>query len=137
VEERVDVARRPVSTQEGEMSDRVVRAFPILPGKENELRDLATELAGTRRADTSRFYQHYGVLRESWHLQRMADGQLLLLNVTDLDSRPVDEAAREYGSSKQPFEAWLKECVKKVSGVDLDAQPLGAPSDCVFDWPQS
>jgi hypothetical protein len=119
------------------MGDRVVRAFPILPGKEKEVRELAQELAGSRRAESSRFFGKYGVVRESWHLQRMTGGPFLLLCVTDLGSRPVAEIAPEYGSSKEPYESWLKARVKDTTGIDLDAQPLGEPSEGVFDWNQS
>ena len=35
----------------------IVRAFPVLPGKEEDIRKLATEMAGKRRKEAEEFYQ--------------------------------------------------------------------------------
>lgn len=54
----------------------VVRAFPILPGKEEQLREFAAEMAGARRSEASAFYRSFGVTRESWHLQQTEQGAI-------------------------------------------------------------
>jgi hypothetical protein len=46
-----------------------------------------------------------------------------------------DEAGAEYAASTAPFEAWFKESVRRISGIDPTTQPLGPPTECVFDWP--
>ena len=60
----------------------VVRAFP-LRGSVADLQAFAQALAGLRAVDAGRFYRHYGVERESWHLQFTDHGPWVIA-VTEL-----------------------------------------------------
>lgn len=111
--------------------DRVVRAMPLLPGREQAFRELVAEMK-RRRKQTREFYGRYGVVRESWHLQRTPDGGCLVIGVTEAPR--VRAAAKRYGASTDETDAWLKGRIRELTGVDLDAQPLGPPSETVFDW---
>ena len=109
----------------------IVRAFPVLPGKEEDIRKLATEMAGTRRKEAKEFYQSFGVVRESWYYQVTPHGPLVI-GVTEVDEDPSAKA-REYAESNRPFDRWFKDQVRNLTGVDPDAQPLGPPSEVIFD----
>jgi hypothetical protein len=113
---------------------RVVRAFPVLAGQEEAARQLARELATTRKAEAEEFYTRFGVAHECWFTQQTPQG-LLMIAITDFGSRPVADAASEYATSLAPFEAWFKERVLALSGIDQSTQPLGPPTECVYDWP--
>jgi hypothetical protein len=110
----------------------VVRAFPVLPGLEDRARQLAREAQTTRSSAARDFYRRHGVARESWHAQATPHG-LLLVVVSQIAGQPVELAAKGYGASQEPFDRWLKDQVKHLTGIDLDLTPLGPATECIFD----
>ena len=114
---------------------RVVRAFPVLPGQEKAAEDLAREMSTTRAAEAAAFYKRFGVSHECWFAQPTPGG-LLMIAITDFAGRAIDDAATEYAAATEPFEAWFKAQVLKISGIDAGKAPLGPPTACVFDWPK-
>src|SRR5262249_36553616 len=100
----------------------IVRAFPILPGKEDELRRFADEIR-SERDRAAAFYAGFAVVRESWHLQQTPQGTLAIC-VTDLARDPA-AMAKVYARSDRPFDRWFKDRVRELTGVDPDAQPFG------------
>jgi hypothetical protein len=109
----------------------IVRAFPLLPGKEQDLRRLAAALASTHREAAQEFYRTFGVSRESWHFQETPSGPMVI-GVTDLDDDP-EVRGREYAESNRPFDRWFKDQIRNLTGVDPDSQPLGPPTEVIFD----
>ena len=110
----------------------VVRAFPVL--KEQELREFVKELSGTRNLEAADFYQRHGVTRETVHLQRTAAGPWIIV-VTEVTD--VEPAAREYAASEVPFDRWFKDRILHLSGVNSDQDPLGPPTETIFEWRNS
>ena len=110
----------------------VVRAFPLLPGKEEELRQFVAECSGPRCAEAGEFYRSFAVAHESWHLQQTPNGALVIA-VTEL-GEPAEETARKYAASERPFDRWFKDQVKRLSGIDPDKEPLGPPTEEVFSF---
>ena len=108
----------------------IVRAFPVLPGKEDAALAFARECGETRREQTASFMQSYGVRRESWHLQRTPQGAFVIV-VTDIEEPPL-EKARAYGAAQNGYERWFKDNIKVLCGVDADTQPLGPPTETIF-----
>ena len=109
----------------------VVRAFPVLPGKEEDIRRLAAEMAGPRRQEAEQFYRSFGILRESWHYQETPHGPLVI-GVTEVGEEP-GVRAREYADSIRPFDSWFKEQIRNLTGIDPSIQPLGPPTEVIFD----
>lgn len=109
----------------------IVRAFPVLQGKEEDIRRLAADMAGPRREEAREFYRSFGVVRESWHYQETPHGPMVI-GVTEVDG-DVSAIAQEYAASSRPFDRWFKDQVKNLSGIDPDVQPLGPPSEVIFD----
>jgi hypothetical protein len=112
--------------------DLAVRAFPLRDGQETALRDFAAELKGRRSAEAADFYRRFGVSRETWHLQDTPSGPWVIA-VTLSSGRPISEAASEYAGSAVEFDQWFKQQVLSLTGVDPETQPLGPPTECVFD----
>ena len=110
----------------------VVRAFPIAPGKEEQVEALAEQLRTRRAAEVADFYRRFGVSRESWHLQRTPHGAWVI-GVTDISEQPVEAAAAQYSLSEEPFDRWFKDEIHRLCGINPDEQPLGPPTRCVFD----
>lgn len=109
----------------------LVRAFPVLPGQEGRVRELAQEVAGERRFEADEFYRRMGITRETWHLQQTDAGPMVIVCTEVAD---LEEAARAYAASAHPFDAWLKAQVRRLSGVDPNQQPAGPWSEQVFEW---
>ena len=111
----------------------VVRAFPVLPGKEEQLREMAAAMAGDRRAEAAEFYRSFGVTRESWHLQHTDHGAWVI-GVTDVPD-DLEAKAQAYATSERPFDRWFKNQVLAISGIDPDVEPLGPPTQTLFEFP--
>lgn len=111
---------------------QLVRAFPILPGMEGRIRELARAMAGARAQQAAAFYAKFGVSHESWHLQDTPHG-MWVIAVTAIDE-PQTRAAK-YAGSNEEFDRWFKERVLELSGIDPATQPLGPPTEVIFDWP--
>jgi hypothetical protein len=104
-------------------------ALPCLPGGAARLKDIASELAGPRRAEFDDFHRRAGLTIERWFVQRTPDGDLV--NVV-LEGEPL-HAIGVLATSTEPFDVWFREQVKAVHGVDF-AQPLPVPApELVFE----
>lgn len=114
----------------------LVRAFPVLPGKEAQLQQFAQELRTTRAEALQDFHQRLGVARESWHLQHTTQGSWVIA-VTEIAGKPVEAAGQDYAASDFEFAMWFKDQVNQLSGIDPIAAPLGPPTTCIFDSRQS
>ena len=112
--------------------DLVVRAFRLREGREEELEEFSRQLSGPRAQQARDFYRRYGVARESWHVQRTPVGTWIIC-VTEIPDRPVEEAAEEYAASETEFDDWFKNQVERLTGINPGMQPLGPPTECVFD----
>jgi len=113
--------------------ERLVRAFPLLPGKREAFRAF-TEEVRRREADVAQFYNGYGIVRESWHLQESPAGDLIIC-CTDI--KDLEPAAAAYAEARGSFDTWFKQQVLALCGIDANTQPLGPECRTVFDWPTS
>lgn len=112
--------------------DLIVRAYPIPSAKVEDLRRLAATMRNERAVEATDFYARYGVSRETWHLQQTPDG-CLVIGVTEVRDQPVEVVADRYQCSEEPFDRWFKNQVNQISGINPDEQPLGPPTECLFD----
>jgi hypothetical protein len=109
----------------------VVRAFPVLPGKEDEMQQFARELQTTHADKASAFYSSLGIGHESWHVQEHPEG-LWVIVITEIAGKPIAAAASEYAAAREGFANWFKDRVRSVTGIDPDTMPLGPPTNCVL-----
>lgn len=91
-------------------------------------------MAGARAQQAAAFYAKFGVSHESWHLQETPHGTWVIA-VTAIDE-PGTRAA-EYAHSTDEFDRWFKAKVLELSGIDPESQPLGPPTEAIFDWTAS
>src|SRR5262245_17297015 len=109
----------------------IVRAFPVLPGKEAEMRQFAHDLQTTRAGEATAFYGGLGIGHESWHVQAHAEG-LWVIVITEISGRSAAAAASQYAQSQEAFVRWFKDRVQSVTGINPDTTPLGPPTEAVF-----
>jgi len=105
-------------------------AFPILPGKEQEGRDLAAACIGERRTGFEAQLARGGLTRETWALQETPMGSFMLVW---FDAPNIEKAFMELATSDDEFTIWFRGQVKDVTGVDLGAPPEGPPPDVLVD----
>ena len=105
----------------------VVRAFPVLPSKEQDVEAFARELSGPRQAKVREFYDSYGVKRETWHFQPVPAGRKSSLSPRSRTS------FRRQGLT--PLRSSHSIEVLRISGVNPNVDLLGPPSMQVFAWP--
>ena len=105
-------------------------AFPVLPGKEDQVRKFARETLD-RIDEFSASEARLGVTKEEWALQQTPMGAQVLVRFECPD---VEKAFGEFAQSNEPFDLWFRERVKELSGVDL-AEPSEDPlPELIFDW---
>ena len=109
---------------------QLVRAYPVLPGMEEDAREFARELAGPRGQEAADFYRTYDVLRETWYFQSTPQGSMVIV-ISEIAAEPKTE---EYARSQEPFALWLKERVLQLTGIDQDVQPLGPLAKLILSW---
>jgi hypothetical protein len=105
-------------------------AFPVLPGKEDEARKLATELR-QRGDEFGASETRLGVTREEWSLQQTPLGSQVIVRFECAD---VGAAFGGLAQSSEPFDLWFRERVKDISGVDLGQPSQGPAPEIIFDW---
>src|SRR5688572_27003855 len=113
----------------------LVRAFPVLAGREEMMRQFAGEVRTHRAAAAADFYRRMGVARESWHLQETPHGTWVI-GVTQIADKPLAQAGEDYAASQHDFDRWFKQQVMMVTGIDPESTPLGPPTSCIFDSQQ-
>jgi hypothetical protein len=105
-------------------------AFPVLPGKEEELRKFAEETR-SRRGEFDASQQRLGITEELWVLQQSPEGSMVIIH---FESDDVEGALATFAQSDDSFDVWFKDRVKEISGVDLNEPPLGPLPEVIFDW---
>jgi hypothetical protein len=107
-------------------------AFPIRPDKFDQARRWGQEKMGPRRAEVAASNQLIGVTRESWHLQQLPQGAMLVLSI---DSNDLAGAFAKYVAADGPYERWEKQQIEELTGVDFGKPYTGPLPETVVDWP--
>ena len=110
----------------------LVRAFPVLPGREQQMRAFADVVRTSRAAEAADFYRRMGVARESWHLQQTPHGSWVVA-VTQIPDKPIEQAGQDYAASPHVFDTWFKQQVVALTGINPETSPLGPATVCIFD----
>jgi hypothetical protein len=97
----------------------VALAIPVLPGKTAALRELAKTLSGPKATDYDEHEKRFKVAKESWFLQQSPSGDLFVAYFEPKDAGWMEA----FASSKEPFDVWLKDQLKEISGIDFSAPP--------------
>jgi hypothetical protein len=106
-----------------------VRMYPLTRGV-GPLKEFAAELQ-KRQSESRAFYDSYRV-DESWFVQDVG-GQPYAIAVASMRG-DIEGNLKRFAESKEPFEAWFKQRVIDLTGVDPNETPLGPPSEQVFEF---
>ncbi|MBV9281365.1 MAG: hypothetical protein JOZ41_14890, partial [Chloroflexi bacterium] len=91
-------------------------------------RSLVQEAVGQRFNDYNAAAQRLGIRGVEWYLQHTPAGVMLAMHIEAPDPR---SSLGELIVSKDPFDRWLKERIRAITGVDLNAGP---PNDLIAEY---
>jgi hypothetical protein len=98
-------------------------AVPILPGKsETERAAFASCGSGERQGDHAASRERAGITRESVWIQSTPAGDMA---VVLLEGDDIGAAMGGFATSQEPFDAWFRDLLMDVHGIDLSGD---APS---------
>jgi hypothetical protein len=105
-------------------------AFPVLPGKEDDVLKLARETVARSDAD-SVSQEKSRITSQEWALQRSPMGSLLVVR---FECDDVEHALRRFAESTDEFDVWQKGRVKEITGVDMSQPADGPPPEVIHEW---
>jgi hypothetical protein len=94
--------------------------IPILPGKKAKLEELARAISGPKQKDFAESEKRCRIDKETGFLQSTPQGDALIIYV---EARDTAKASEDWRSSKHPFDLWVKERAKEITGVDFNNPP--------------
>ena len=106
---------------EVEMPNFVI-AFPVRPGKEEELSKFCNTAMRERKKEFRASEARLGIPKESWFIQETPQGRMVLIS---FESKDPLKSLGAFGASKDPFDVRFKEKVRETTGVDLNQPPAG------------
>lgn len=91
-------------------------AIPVVPGKEELDRSTLGEMLGARRDEYEASLRDAGITRQAvWH-QETPGGTVAVVYVEGDDP---EGAVAHFGSSDEPLNAWFRDQMKEVHGLDI------------------
>lgn len=100
--------------------DHVCLVIPVKPGKEEALRDFYRDLEGSRRDDYAESEQRLGISKEVVFRAPTEGGTVAVIYI---ESEDFQTAFAGFVQSRDEFDAWFKDQVHDITGVDLNNPP--------------
>ncbi len=105
-------------------------ALPILPGQAEGIRRMNDEVLGPRRGEYEESRRRLGITKEMAWIQQTPMGEMALIY---LEAEDPQRALRGMAESQDQFDAWFRQYVQDVHGIDVAGGPPPS-SELVFDW---
>jgi hypothetical protein len=97
------------------LSQIVALAFPVLSGKEGIARGFVSSVKDKHK-EIERSRKQRKVKREAWFLQQLPGSSTLIVFIETDD---VEKAISDFAHSSDPFDVWLKDSAKSITGIDM------------------
>jgi hypothetical protein len=91
-------------------------ALPILPGKTKAVKAMFKKIKEEKMADYMRVQKKQGIHKERDFLQSTPQGDFFLIYI---ESKNVAKTFESFSKSKDPFDQWYIQEMKKNTGVDF------------------
>ena len=112
------------------MPQAIAFAAPLLPGKTDADREALASLGnGDRKSDHEASRQRAGITRESVWIQSTPNGDVAVVLI---EADDIAAAMGALATSDNPFDAWFRDHIKDVHGMDLAEE--SPPPDQVLDY---
>jgi len=97
------------------LTQLVALALPVLSGKEGAARDFVSAVKDKRK-DFERSSKNRKMKKEAWFLQQLPGSSTL---IAFIEADDVEKALSDFSRSNDPFDVWLKDSSKTITGIDL------------------
>lgn len=112
--------------------DQICLVIPVLSGKTADAKTFMRALDRERRADYDASERRIGIQKEAWFLATLPAGDNL---VAYMESTDFGRAMAMFVESREPFDAWFKDQMLAVTGLDLNNLPPGfAPPELLSSY---
>jgi hypothetical protein len=98
------------------MTSIVALAFPVVPGNEGQVRNFAADVK-SKKKDFEKSSKHLKIKRHGWFLQQLPGSSTLIIF---FEADDVQKSLADFGQSKDPFDVWLKDSTKVITGMDFN-----------------
>ena len=95
----------------------IAMAFPVLPGKSKQARELAKAVKAKHAKDFALSEKKSKVTKEFWFLQTSSQGDMI---IDYLEAANPAKGFATFAKSKDKFDVWLKAQIKDISGIDMN-----------------
>ena len=106
-------------------------ALPILPGKTDAVKAFFKTVKDEKWKDYERVQKNAGIEKEQDFLQVTPMGDMLLIF---LESKDIQKTFMTIAASKDPFDLWYMEEMKKNTGVDFSQPPAGPMPEMLISY---
>jgi hypothetical protein len=108
------------------MPQQACLALPVLPGKKEALKKFVGALAGPKRKEYEGSGRRHKVQKETWFVQTTPMGDILLMY---LEADDVTKALSVFSTDPHPFNAWVRQELNDVTGIDFNRPLTGPPPE--------
>lgn len=111
----------------------IILSLPILPGKTEDVKGMFKTVKGKWK-DCERVQKKAGIEKERNFLQITPMGDMLLVYI---ESKDIQKTIMSFSASKDPFDIWFIEEMKKNTGVDFSKPPSGPLPELLLSYDKS
>jgi hypothetical protein len=109
-------------------------ALPILTGKTESVKAMFKTVKDEKWKEYERVQKKSGIEKERDFLQTTPMGDMLLIYV---ESKDIQKTFMSFSASKDPFDLWYIEEIKKNTGVDFSQPPSGPLPELLISYDKS
>ena len=93
------------------------------------MKKLVKMMSGPKRKEYESSAKRHGVHKETWFLQSTPVGDILLM-YSEVDD--AKKALSAYATDPDPFNIWVRQQMKDLTGIDFSQPPKGPPAEQLF-----
>jgi hypothetical protein len=108
--------------------------FPVLPGKEDEMRAYAADVNGSRSTEFTAAQVALGITRQTWSVVTTPDGLLVLVW---FEADDVEKVFADFATATDDYNTWSRGRIHEITGIDMSAPSDAPPPEIVVDWTAS
>ena len=99
------------------MTQIVGLAFPVLAGNEGRARNFAADVK-SRKKDFEKSSKRLKIKRHAWFLQQLPASSTIIVF---FEADDIQKSMADFGQSADPFDVWLKDGTKAITGMDFNS----------------
>lgn len=97
------------------MGQLLALALPVLTGNEGAARDFVSSVKD-RMKEFHNSAKKRKVKREAWFIQQLPGSSTI---IAFIEADDIQKAMSDFAHSTDPFDVWLKDSTKSITGIDL------------------